>query len=90
MAERPGGTRDTETLNTEARDTCDKELVQAFQGGEKRAYDVLYRRHAQRVGAICLRILHNRDDAEEAPRKRSCAPMKRWIDSTVNTGSAHG
>jgi RNA polymerase sigma-70 factor (ECF subfamily) len=59
MAERPGGARDKE----------DKELVLAFQGGEKSAYDALYRRHARRVGAICLRILNNRDDAEEATQE---------------------
>jgi len=56
MAQRPVGARD-------------KELVQAFQGGEISAYDALYRRHAQRIESLCFQILQNRDDAEEATQE---------------------
>ena len=44
----------------------DRELVLAFQAGEKRAYDELYLRHRDRVSSVCRRYLMNAPDAEEA------------------------
>ena len=44
----------------------DKDLVVAFKTGEQAAYDAIYRRHHQRVRAVCYRILGNSSDVEEA------------------------
>ncbi len=44
----------------------DAELVSAFLAGDRRAFDSLMRAHEDRVFAICLRILNNRDTALDA------------------------
>ncbi len=44
----------------------DAELVAAFLAGDRRAFDSLMRAHEDRVFAICLRILTNRDAALDA------------------------
>jgi len=54
---------------TPARATDDRELVLAFQAGERAAYDEMYRRYHGRVSAICSRILNNSQDAEEAAQE---------------------
>ena len=44
----------------------DKDLVVAYQSGQKAAYDAIYNRHRERVRRICYRMLGNTADAEEA------------------------
>ena len=44
----------------------DKDLVVAYQAGERGAYDAIYTRHRERVRRICYRMLGNTADAEEA------------------------
>lgn len=44
----------------------DRDLVLAFQAGDPAVFDELYRRHAPRVRSVCLRMLRNPRDAEEA------------------------
>ena len=47
----------------------DRELVLAFQAGDKAAYDELYHRHHDRVARVCYRFLNNPTDAEEAAQE---------------------
>jgi RNA polymerase sigma-70 factor (ECF subfamily) len=47
----------------------DRELVLAFQAGDKVAYDEMYRRYHLRVLAVCSRVLQNPQDAEEATQE---------------------
>ncbi len=47
----------------------DRDLVLAFQAGDKAAYDELYRRHRDRVVRVCIRLLNNSTDAEEATQE---------------------
>lgn len=47
-------------------DRDDRALVLAFQAGDRGAFEELYRRHAVRVRSVCLRMLRNPRDAEEA------------------------
>lgn len=47
----------------------DRDLVLAFQAGDKAAYDELYRRHHDRVARVCYRFLNNATDAEEAAQE---------------------
>jgi RNA polymerase sigma-70 factor (ECF subfamily) len=47
----------------------DRELVVAFQQGDRDAYEQIYRLHGDRVKRICRRILHSRDEAEEAAQE---------------------
>lgn len=47
----------------------DRDLVIAFQAGDRRAYDELYRRHMPRVRNVCHRLLGNTQDAEEAAQE---------------------
>jgi len=50
-------------------DHSDRDLVLAFQAGDRSAYDELYRRHHARVARLCYRFLHSRADAEEAAQE---------------------
>jgi RNA polymerase sigma-70 factor (ECF subfamily) len=47
----------------------DRDLVLAFQAGDKVAYDEMYRRYHLRVFAVCSRVLQNAQDAEEATQE---------------------
>ena len=47
----------------------DRELVLAFQAGDRAAFDELYRRHRDRVARVCYRFMNNRPDAEEATQE---------------------
>lgn len=47
----------------------DKELVIAFQAGDRRAYDEMFHRHRNRVRRTCGRILLNSADIEEATQE---------------------
>jgi RNA polymerase sigma-70 factor (ECF subfamily) len=44
----------------------DAQLVRATIGGDRDAYASLVRRHASRVYAICLAMLHDPDDSQDA------------------------
>ncbi|MGH2748502.1 MAG: RNA polymerase sigma factor [Actinomycetota bacterium] len=44
----------------------DRDLVQAFQGGDDDAYDEIFHRYSERVRWVCRRLLINPQDAEEA------------------------
>lgn len=48
------------------RSLADRDLVVAFQSGDQSAYDEVYRRYAGRVRRICVRMLGNSGDADEA------------------------
>jgi RNA polymerase sigma-70 factor (ECF subfamily) len=47
----------------------DKELTLSFQRGDRGAYDSIYQRHSARVRAICLRMLADPQDAEDAAQE---------------------
>jgi RNA polymerase sigma-70 factor (ECF subfamily) len=53
----------------EQRQNPDRALVLAFQGGQRHAYDEIYRRYYDRVHATCRRILDNPADAAEATQE---------------------
>lgn len=55
--------------DTTGRSDRDRELVIAFQRGDLDAYTEIYRRHRARVWAICRRLLHDSQDAEEATQE---------------------
>lgn len=48
------------------RNLGDRDLVVAFQSGDEKAYDEVYRRYTGRVRRICVRMLGNTQDADEA------------------------
>lgn len=47
----------------------DRDLVLAFKGGDRAAYDEMYERYHARVYGVCARILRNTQDAEEASQE---------------------
>jgi RNA polymerase sigma-70 factor, ECF subfamily len=47
----------------------DGELVRRFVGGEPRAFDELMRRHEDRVFAVCLRVMGDRELALDATQE---------------------
>ncbi|HWO69611.1 MAG TPA: sigma-70 family RNA polymerase sigma factor [Actinomycetota bacterium] len=47
----------------------ERALVLAFQEGDPDAFASIYRRYRPLAGAVCLKILGNRDDAEEAAQE---------------------
>lgn len=57
------------TMSGTLQELSDKDLVIAYKSGEPGAYDEIYRRHSDRVRAICRRMLGNRLDAEEAAQE---------------------
>ncbi|MGH2754142.1 MAG: RNA polymerase sigma factor [Actinomycetota bacterium] len=50
----------------EFRALTDRELVLAYQGPHPDAYEEIFRRHNERVRRVCLKMLHDPHDAEEA------------------------
>lgn len=56
-------------MDTPARDWLDRDLVVAFQAGERWAYDEMYRRYGGRVQGTCRRMLGNVEDAHEATQE---------------------
>ena len=50
-------------------DRDDRDLVLAFQAGDRKVFEELYRRHAPRVRSVCLRFLRDPRDAEEAAQE---------------------
>lgn len=57
----------------------DAELVRAAQGGDRGALDQLFRRHYDRVHAVCRRITGNDADAADAAQEAMIA-MVRGLD----------
>ncbi|MHB8510972.1 MAG: RNA polymerase sigma factor [Actinomycetota bacterium] len=47
----------------------DRDLVVAFKGGDARAYASIYREYRPLAESVCLRILGNREDAQEAAQE---------------------
>lgn len=47
----------------------DEELIEAIRGGETKAYEALVRRHTARIFALCLGILGNVSDSEDAAQE---------------------
>lgn len=53
-------------MELQLNQSSDEDLVAAVQGGSREAYAALVRRHAKRVYAVCIGILGNTDDSEDA------------------------
>jgi RNA polymerase sigma-70 factor, ECF subfamily len=51
------------------RNGPDRALVTAFQAGQDRAFDEIFRRYHGRVSAVCFRMLRSPQDAEEATQE---------------------
>jgi RNA polymerase sigma-70 factor (ECF subfamily) len=55
----------------------DAELVSASASGDREAYAVLVRRHASRVYAFCLAMLHDPDDSQDMAQEALIKGMTR-------------
>jgi RNA polymerase sigma-70 factor, ECF subfamily len=55
----------------------DEELLAAFVGGDRQAYEELVRRYATRVYAICYRYFRNEADAEDATQETFVTLLRR-------------
>jgi RNA polymerase sigma-70 factor, ECF subfamily len=49
--------------------SSDKELVEAFQRGDDRAFAYIYERYEPRIASLCRRMLRNPHDAEDAAQE---------------------
>lgn len=54
---------------SESTEDPDAELVARWQGGDASAFETLVRRHERRVFRLLLRMLGNREDAEDASQE---------------------
>ena len=50
-------------INNQAEDEAS--LIERARNNDSRAYETLYRRHVGRVFAVCVRLLNDRDMAED-------------------------
>ena len=66
----------------------DGELVRRFVGGEARAFDELMRRHEDRVFAVCLRVMGDRELALDATQE-TFVTVYRKAHSTTKSGLQH-
>ncbi len=57
--------------------TSDEELLVAHGRGDRRAFGELVARHERRIYGLCLRILGNRQDAEDATQEAFLAALRR-------------
>jgi len=55
----------------------DAELVKASAKGDREAYAALVRRHASRVYAVCLAMLHDPDDSQDMAQETLIKGMTR-------------
>jgi len=96
--------KSTISLNDKVTQPCllgisDDQLLSAAQGGDDRAFEELCRRHASRARKAIVRIVRNRDDAEDALQdtllrafthiaafRRSCK-FSTWL-TTIATNAA--
>jgi RNA polymerase sigma-70 factor, ECF subfamily len=58
-------------------DPSDEALLAAHLRGDPRAFGQLVARHERRVYGLCLRILGNREDAEDATQEAFLAALRR-------------
>jgi len=57
-------------------DPSDEALLAAHLRGDRQAFGVLVRRHERRVYGLCLRLLGNREDAEDATQEAFLAALR--------------
>ena len=62
---------------TELADLTDEELVAAWVGGDRNAFDELVRRYSRRVYGICFRYFGDAADAEDAAQDAFVALLRR-------------
>jgi RNA polymerase sigma-70 factor, ECF subfamily len=58
-------------------DPSDEELLAAHLHGDRTAFGTLVSRHERRVYGLCLRLLGNREDAEDATQEAFIAALRR-------------
>jgi RNA polymerase sigma-70 factor (ECF subfamily) len=58
-------------------DPSDEALLAAHLRGDPRAFGELVARHERRIYGLCLRILGNREDAEDAAQEAFLAALRR-------------
>jgi len=58
-------------------DPSDESLLAAHLRGDPRAFGVLVTRHERRIYGLCLRILGNREDAEDATQEAFLAALRK-------------
>jgi len=46
--------------------TADEQLIAAYQGGDQRAFDVLFKKHLHRILGICANTLDREEDCKDA------------------------
>lgn len=71
-----------------ADEPAESELVTRAQGGDNAAFEGLYRRHAGRVHALCLRMTGNAAQAEDCVQEAFVQAWKKL--STFQGASAFG
>jgi RNA polymerase sigma-70 factor, ECF subfamily len=55
----------------------DEDLLAAHLGGDRGAFGALVARHERRVYGLCLRLLGNREDAEDATQEAFISALRR-------------
>lgn len=58
-------------------DPADDELVRRYLAGDAGAFAILMQRHQQRVYAVCLRVLGDRDDAADAVQDAFLSALRK-------------
>ena len=58
-------------------DPSDESLLAAHLRGDPRAFGILVTRHERRIYGLCLRILGNREDAEDATQEAFLAALRK-------------
>jgi RNA polymerase sigma-70 factor, ECF subfamily len=58
-------------------DPSDEALLAAHLRGDPRAFGVLVARHERRIFGLCLRVLGNREDAEDAAQEAFLAALRK-------------
>jgi RNA polymerase sigma-70 factor (ECF subfamily) len=58
----------------------DRALVEAFRGGDRRAFETLVRRHQKPVWAVALRFVKDRDVAEDLAQRTFIQALQRIGD----------
>ncbi|MEX2572403.1 MAG: RNA polymerase sigma factor [Gemmatimonadota bacterium] len=74
------GSRESEPVDQPLTDSSDTELATRVQQGDAVAFDVLVGRHMQRAFSVALRLLGQRQDAEDLVQEAFLATLQK-IDS---------